>query len=86
MRIEDSLAALKTRSVNRPFGFPPEGSAATRTAVPNDEVRFSLLALSAGGSHPKQIDQLRLEVEAGSYQVPAVEVSKKIADFYLGAH
>ena len=47
-----------------------------------DQAEVSQLARSLAGSDPRRIEQLRLEVQSGKYDVPADVVANAI----LGAH
>ena len=53
-------------------------------AEPDDAVALSRLSQVVEQSGPSEarLEQLRLEVEAGAYRVPAEEISKKIVDFH----
>jgi anti-sigma28 factor (negative regulator of flagellin synthesis) len=47
-------------------------------------VALSRLSEAVAGSGPNEarLNQLRLEVQAGTYQVPAAKIASKIVDFH----
>jgi anti-sigma28 factor (negative regulator of flagellin synthesis) len=61
------------------------GAGAAQVVNEKDDVGLSRLSqvLTQNSDQTARIEQLRLEVEAGSYQAPASEVSRKIVDFHL---
>ncbi len=50
-----------------------------------DSISLSRLsqAVLFSGTHPLRLEQLRLLLESGAYQVAASEVSRSIVEFYL---
>ena len=84
MRIGDLNAA----SVNPPAGQaaekPPENAAPPPDAAPDDAVALSRLskAITVPGPSEARLEQLKLEVAAGTYRVPAEEIARKIVEFH----
>ncbi len=81
MRIGD----LNTAPVN-PAGAPAVGKHTERTtpAGSGDAVELSRLsrAVASEGAGEARLEELRAQVKAGTYQVPAEEIGKSIVRFH----
>jgi flagellar biosynthesis anti-sigma factor FlgM len=85
MRIDDLNRTPLTQSAEKPD--PPgqkrsleRDSAAARST---DQADVSQLARALATGDPKRIEQLKLEVESGKYDVSAEAVAKAIMDSHL---
>jgi flagellar biosynthesis anti-sigma factor FlgM len=63
---------------------PDAGKDARLSEADSDAVGLSSLshALTASSAGTSRIDELRLQVQQGTYEVPAEELAKKIVDFH----
>jgi flagellar biosynthesis anti-sigma factor FlgM len=88
MRIDDLNHASATPSpeksgqvtTQRPPGDSQQGRAAASGA---DHASVSQLAQSLAAPDPGRIEQLRLQVESGNYEVPAQAIAGAIIDAHL---
>jgi len=49
----------------------------------SDHVELSVLSQAAGALSPQRVQEIQSQVNAGTYQPSAAEVSHSIVDFYL---
>jgi anti-sigma28 factor (negative regulator of flagellin synthesis) len=84
MRIGDFNAASVNPAAGQPAEKPAEEPGLPLNDTPDDPVALSRLSEAIAGPAPSQarLEQLRLEVEAGTYRIPAQEIAKKIVDFH----
>ena len=85
MRIDDLNRTPLTQSAEKP---DPSGQKRSRArdsaAAPStDQADVSQLAWALATGDPKRIEQLKLEVESGKYDVSAEAVAKAIIDLHL---
>jgi len=86
MRVEGFDSSLvRSAPTSQPVETIAEGGAEPALVNGKDDVGLSRLSqvLTRNSDQSARMEQLRLEVEAGSYQMPASEVSRKIVDFHL---
>lgn len=87
MRVEGfDSSPVRSAPASQPVEKTAEdGAGPARVVNEKDDVGLSRLSqvLTQNSDQTARIEQLRLEVEAGSYQAPASEVSRKIVDFHL---
>ena len=84
MRIGDMNLAPQNPSTNQAVERPVDEAGSRPSAARNDALELSRLsqAVAQNGSSSARLEQLRLEVKAGTDPVSALEISKKIVDFY----
>lgn len=84
MRIDD-LSAPVTQSAERTNQIAqlPPGARANEAVPASDQAEVSALARALSTQDPARIDQLRLEVQSGKYDVPAQAVASAIVDAHL---
>jgi anti-sigma28 factor (negative regulator of flagellin synthesis) len=84
MRVGNLNAAVGNPAVGQTSPSPPAEAGRGPSAAPNDAVALSRLSEAVAGSGPNEarLNQLRLEVQAGTYQVPAAKIASKIVDFH----
>ena len=84
MRIGDLNAEAVKPGVGQTSPSPPAEAARGASTAPDDAVTLSHLSEAVGGSGPDEarLNQLRLEVQAGTYQAPAAKIAAKIVDFH----
>ena len=70
-RVEPASPAQSEATADKP------GSAGT------DQVVLSVLSRAAGALSPQRAQEIQSQVNSGTYQVNAAEVSHSIVDFYL---
>lgn len=88
MRIEHLQSPyVKPAEAGQPVEKPVEGALQAAAGMRSDQTDLSRLSQVLTGDVDKEprLAELRLEVTAGSYQVPAAEVSRRIVDFHLRA-
>jgi anti-sigma28 factor (negative regulator of flagellin synthesis) len=61
----------------------PDAVPAARARSSSDHVELSALSQAAGGLSPQRIDEIQNQVNSGTYQVSAADVSHSIVNFYL---
>jgi anti-sigma28 factor (negative regulator of flagellin synthesis) len=84
MRIGDLNPAAVSPAGGQTAEKPLDETGRRVNAAPDDAVALSRLSQVVDQSGPSEarLEQLRLQVEAGAYRVPAEEISKKIVDFH----
>ena len=84
MRIGDLNAASLNPAAGQAAEKLPEEAARPVDAAPDDAVALSRLSQAIGGPGPNEarLEQLQLEVAAGTYRVPAEEIARKIVEFH----
>jgi negative regulator of flagellin synthesis FlgM len=84
MRIGNLNPAVANPAVGQTAQSPPTEAGRGSSAAPDDAVTLSRLSEAVAGSGPGEarLNQLRLEVQAGTYQVPAPKIAAKIVDFH----
>jgi flagellar biosynthesis anti-sigma factor FlgM len=85
MRIDDLNRAPLTSGTEK-SGQSAQQRSAGSDAVPGsnqDQAEVSPLAQSLASADPSRIEQLRLQVESGSYEVPAQSVANALIDAHL---
>jgi anti-sigma28 factor (negative regulator of flagellin synthesis) len=84
MRIGNLNAEAVKPGVGQAAPSPPAEAGRGSGAAPDDAVTLSRLSEAVGGSGPDEarLNQLRLEVQAGTYQAPAAKIAAKIVDFH----
>jgi anti-sigma28 factor (negative regulator of flagellin synthesis) len=84
MRIGNLNAEAVKPGVGQTSPSPPAEAGCGTDAAPDDAVTLSRLSEAVGGSGPDEarLNRLRLEVQAGTYQVPAAKIAGKIVDFH----
>ncbi|MGA2325673.1 MAG: hypothetical protein ABSH05_05240 [Bryobacteraceae bacterium] len=86
MRIGDLNPAAVSPAGGQTAEKPLDETGRRVNAAPDDAVALSRLSQVVDQSGPSEArleqEQLRLQVEAGAYRVPAEEISKKIVDFH----
>ena len=82
MRIDDINRAQPTEATkpDQAVGRPKSEFGAHQ---PPDQVDISALAESVSSADPRRVEQLRLEVEKGTYKVSADAVAKSIIEEHL---
>ena len=80
MQIERPGGAAKVTPVS-PRRNAPAGRA--RSPQAHDQAKLSLLAAALSG--PADIDQIKAELQSGSYHVDPATLSRRIVEFYLAA-
>ncbi len=75
---EQAAPAGAERAQGKQPASPESGSAAA-----SDQVQVSALAQSLAAPDSGRLDQLRLEVESGNYNVPASAVASALIDAHL---
>ncbi len=86
MRIEPSRPpGVQPAETGKPVDQPVESAPESATGLRPDQVDLSRLSqvLTGEAGQEGRLEQLRLQVEDGSYQVPAAELSQRIVDFHL---
>ena len=85
MRIDDLNRTPLTQNAEKiDQATQQRQSAAEKDAVRgSDQADVSPLALALSTQDPSRIEQLRLEVQSGKYDVPADAVAKAIIDDHL---
>jgi len=86
MRIEQSQPSpLKPAEGAQPAEKPTEPESCLLASGNADQVALSRLSQVLRGSleESARTEQLRAAVAAGAYQVPGVEVSRRLVDFHL---
>jgi len=86
MRIDDLNRAPLTQSAEKTdaAGQKRPHDQDTAAARGTDQADVSQLAQALGTRDPQRIEQLRLEVESGKYNVSAEDLAKAIVDAHLG--
>jgi flagellar biosynthesis anti-sigma factor FlgM len=71
-------------AANTPAEKPAQDASRRSSAATDDAVELSRLsqAVSEPGASAAHLEQLKLEVESGTYRVPAEKLAKKIVDFH----
>ena len=84
MRIGNLNAEAVKPGVGQTAQSAPAEAGRGPSAAPDDAVSLSRLSEAVGGSGPDEarLNQLRLDVQAGAYQVPAPKIAAKIVDFH----
>lgn len=86
MRIGDINPPAQSAEAGRAGSEKTAGAAHGRSPVQSDTdgVALSCLweAIASGGGNDVRIEELRLRVQSGAYQVSASELAKKIVDFH----
>ena len=87
MRIDDlALQLVKGKdSVRLSTGSRKQTVERTSSGATTDEVSLSSLALIAGGAGTERVAELHRQVADQSYMVPALDVSRSIINYSLGA-
>jgi len=86
MRIDDlnrtplTQSAEKSDAAGQKRTLEPDSDAACGT----DQADVSQLAQALSTSDPQRLEQLRLAVQSGKYEVPAEAVAKAIIDHHTG--
>jgi len=86
MRIHDlHSASVRAAEAGKPSEKPLEAERPSPGEGHGDKVALSPLsaALSNAGEDAARTEQLRLDVEASSYQAPPAQVSQSIVEFHL---
>jgi flagellar biosynthesis anti-sigma factor FlgM len=88
MRIDDLNRALVTQSTEKSGQTaaqrPADSDAAGKGAVAGaDQANVSQLAQSLAAADPGRIEQLRLQVQSGSYDISAQAVANALIDAHL---
>ena len=87
MRIDDLNRANVTPGSEKPGQAAPrpgeQGHIPKESSPATDQASVSQLAQSLAAPDPGRIEQLRLQVQSGSYDVPAQAVAKSIIDAHL---
>ena len=76
--------APQNPSTNQAVEGPADQAGSRPSAARNHALELSRLsqAVAQNGSSSARLEHLRLEVKAGTSQVTAQEISRKIVDFY----
>lgn len=84
MRIGDLNAASVSPPAGQAAEKLQEDAARPSDAAPDDAVALSRLsqAVTVPGPSEARLEQLKLEVAAGVYRVPAEEIARKIVEFH----
>ena len=87
MRIDDASRLSQSPSVDRAQLTNQERAQGTGTKADGDHAHISDLAkaLETTGSNEKRIEALRIQVQAGQYQVSAPELAGNILDSHIKA-
>ena len=80
MRIEPTQ---KNAGIGKSSPSQPETPALKPAPARADHVQLSVLSRAAAGLEPGRLEAIRSEVNSGTYQVNASEVSRRIVEFYL---
>jgi len=85
MRIDDLNRTPVTQNAEKPDQTAQQhpGVPGKDAAVASDQADVSPLARALSAQDPARIDQLRLEVQSGKYDVPAESVARAIIDAHL---
>lgn len=85
MRIDDLNRAPVTQGAEKPdqIGQQQSGASGKNAASPSDHAEVSALARALSAQDPARIDQLRLDVQSGKYDVSAETVAVAIIDAHL---
>ena len=85
MRIDDLNRTPPTQNAEKTDQATQQrqGAAAKDAVRGSDHAEVSPLALALSTQDPSRIEQLRLEVQSGKYDVPADAVAKAIIDDHL---
>jgi len=84
MRIDDVNRASVTQSAEKTdqAAQKRELEKDSTSAGGADQANVSQLAQALNSSDPQRLEQLRLQVQSGNYEVPAEAVAKSIVDFH----
>jgi anti-sigma28 factor (negative regulator of flagellin synthesis) len=80
MRIEPTD---KSAAIDRATPAQVDSTAARPASGRPDRVELSALSQAVAGLAPGRLTEIQSEVSAGTYQVDASQVSRRIVDFYL---
>ena len=83
MRIDDLNRASATPGAEKAGQAAQPFSAEKESGAGSDHVEVSLAAQALATPDPGRIDQLRLQVQSGSYHVPAQAVASALIDAHL---
>ena len=80
MRIDDLNRPAQTQATDRAEQTPGQGTREPASAQGSDQVDISQLAHSLNQADTVRLDELRLQVQAGTYQVQPDVVAKALVD------
>ena len=81
MRIDDLNRAPQTQGAEKTDQAAlKRGDEKSSTALGSDHAEVSQLAKALATTNPERLEQLRLEVQSGKYNVPADVVARAIID------
>jgi flagellar biosynthesis anti-sigma factor FlgM len=85
MRIDDLNRTPVTSGPEKSGQTAPQRSAESDAVAVSgqDQADVSHLAQSLAAADPSRIEQLRLQVESGTYEVPAQSVASSLIDAHL---
>jgi anti-sigma28 factor (negative regulator of flagellin synthesis) len=79
MRIDDLNRTASTQSTEK-AGPTPTRSSEKESLVGSDQAEVSQTAQALAAPDPGRIEQLRLQVQSGNYDVPAQSVANAVID------
>jgi anti-sigma28 factor (negative regulator of flagellin synthesis) len=83
MRIDDLNRTASTQSAEQAGPAAPTRSSEKESLVGSDQAQVSQTAQALAAPDPGRIEQLRLQVQSGSYDVPAQTVANALIDGHL---
>jgi flagellar biosynthesis anti-sigma factor FlgM len=83
MRIDDLNRTASTQSTEPAGPTAPTRSSEKESLVGSDQAEVSQTAQALAAPDPGRVEQLRLEVQSGNYDVPAQAVANALIDNHL---
>jgi flagellar biosynthesis anti-sigma factor FlgM len=83
MRIDDLNRTASTQSTEKAGPTAPTRSSEKESLAGSDQAEVSQTAQALAAPDPGRIEQLRLQVQSGNYDVPAQTVANALIDSHI---
>ena len=83
MRIDDLNRTASTQSTEKAGPTAPTRSSEKESSVGSDQAEVSQTAQALAAPDPGRVEQLRLQVQSGNYDVSAQTVANALIDVHL---